>query len=88
MNTSTLVADQTLAESTTSLTLPQVHLNSEGLAELYSFLQYLQFKHGTDLDAAIDYIEEELDSLECENVRGGNGETIAWSDIKAELGLV
>ena len=88
MKTSTLMADEPLAELTTSLTLPQVHLNPEGLAELYSFLQYLQFKHGTDLEAVIDYIEEELDILECKNVRGGNGETIAWSDIKAELGLV
>ena len=70
------------------ITLPPIGLNPEGLAELYSFLHYLQFKHETDLEAAIDYIEEELDILECKSVRGGNGETIAWSDIKAELGLV
>ena len=37
MKTSTLMADEPLAELTTSLTLPQVHLNAEGLAELYSF---------------------------------------------------
>ena len=86
MKTSTLVANEPLAESTISLMLPQIHLNPEGLAELYSFLQYLQFKHGTDLEAAIDSIEEELDILECKSA--GNGETIAWSDIKAELGLV
>ena len=76
MKTSTLMADEPLAELTTSPTLPQVHLNAEGLAELYSFfLQYLQFKHGTDLEAAIDYIEEEVDILECKSA--GNGETIA-----------
>ena len=50
------------------------------------FLQYLQFKHGTDLEAAIDYIEEELDILECKSA--GNGETIAWSDIKVALGII
>ena len=37
MKTSTLMADEPLAELTTSPTLPQVHLNAEGLAELYSF---------------------------------------------------
>ena len=75
MKTFNLMIDEPLAESTTSLTLPQVHLNAEGLAELYSFLQYLQFKHGADLEAAIDYIEEDLDILECKSA--GNGETIA-----------
>ena len=34
---------------------------------------------------AIDYIEEELDILECKSA--GNGETIAWSEIKREVGL-
>ena len=70
------------------LQLLSFNLTEDALAELYTFLQYLKFKYKTDLEEAIDVVEEELDSLECEKALNGTEPTIAWSEVKANLELV
>ena len=70
------------------LQLPRFNLTEDALAELYTFLQYLKFKYKTNLEEAIDVVEEELDSLECEKALNGTEPTIAWSEVKPSLGLV
>ncbi len=71
-----------------AIQLPSVNLTEEALGELYTFLQYLKFKHEADLEEAIDVVEEELDSLECKKALDITEPTIAWSEVKANLGLM
>ncbi len=68
--------------------LPDLHLTRGSLTELYSFLQYLQFKHEVDLETAIDSMEEELDILGCQDAEQSDEPTYAWSDVKREAGLI
>lgn len=68
--------------------LPELHLTRDALTELYSFLQYLQFKHEINLETAIDSVEEELDILVCQNAEKSDEPTYAWSDVKREAGLI
>ena len=68
--------------------LPELHLTRDALTELYSFLQYLQFKHKIDLETAIDSVEEELDVLVCQDAEQSDEPTYAWSDVKREAGLI
>jgi hypothetical protein len=79
---------ETPSQPFVSVDLPPLTLTPEGLAELYSFLQYLQFRHQTDLEAAIDFVEEELDILDCATTLAANEPTIPWSQVKQDLGLV
>jgi hypothetical protein len=44
--------------------LPVLNLKTEGLAELYTFLQYLQFKYQTDLEGAIGFVGDFLNQEE------------------------
>ena len=71
-----------------AIQLPELHLTRGALTELYSFLQYLQFKHEIDLETAIDAVEEELDILVCQDAEQSDEPTYAWSDIKREVGLI
>ena len=71
-----------------AIQLPELHLTRGALTELYSFLQYLQFKHEIDLETAIDAVEEELDILVCQDAEQSDEPTYGWSDIKRETGLI
>ena len=88
MQTSAISLTEHVTYQMIDLQLPSLNLTEDALAEIYTFLQYLKFKYKTDLEEAIDVIEEELDSLECEKVLSGTEPTVAWSDVKANLGLV
>ena len=88
MQTSAISLTEHVTYQMIDLQLPSLNLTEDALAEIYTFLQYLKFKYKTDLEEAIDVIEEELDSLECEKALSGTEPTVAWSDVKANLGLV
>jgi hypothetical protein len=88
MQTSLISPTESSTQQMIDVQLPSFNLTEDSLAELYTFLQYLKFKYKTDLEGAIDAVEEELDSLECEKSLNGAEETIAWSKVKADLGLV
>ena len=68
--------------------LPKLHITRDALTELYSFLQYLQFKHEINLETAIDSVEEELDILVCQDAEQSDEPTYAWSDVKRKSGLI
>ena len=88
MQTSVISPTEPVTHQMIDLQLPSFNLTEDALAELYTFLQYLKFKYKTDLEEAIDVVEEELDSLECEKALNGTEPTIAWSEVKANLKLV
>jgi hypothetical protein len=88
MQTAVVASTESVTSQIIDLQLPNFNLTEEALGELYTFLQYLKFKYKADLEAAIDVVEEELDSLECEKALDGTEPTIAWSEVKANLGLV
>lgn len=88
MQTSVVASTESVRHQSIELQLPSLNLTEDALAELYTFLQYLKFKYKADLDEAIDVVEEELDSLECEKALNGTEPTIAWSEVKANLGLL
>ena len=88
MQTSVIPLTESLTPQIVDLQLPSFNLTEDGLAELYTFLQYLKFKYRTDLEEVIDAVEEELDSLECEKSLNSDETTIAWSEVKASLGLM
>ena len=88
MQASVISSTESVTRQMIDLELPSFNLTEDALAELYTFLQYLKFKYKTDLEDAIDVVEEELDSLECEKALNGTEPTIAWSEVKANLGLV
>ncbi len=87
MQTSVVASTESVRHQSIELQLPSLNVTEDALTELYTFLQYLKFKYQTDLEAAIDVVEEELDSLECEKALDGTEPTIAWSEVKANLGL-
>lgn len=88
MKTSVVSLTEPIPNQIIDLQLPIVNLTEGALAELYTFLQYLKFKYKADLEEAIDVVEEELDSLACEKALTGIEPTVAWSDVKVNLGLV
>jgi hypothetical protein len=55
MQTSTLIPIDSPENTPIAVQLPVLNLKTEGLAELYTFLQYLQFKYQTDLEGAIPF---------------------------------
>jgi hypothetical protein len=87
MHTAVVTSTESMTHQIIDLQLPSFNVTEDALAELYTFLQYLKFKYKTDLEAAIDVVEEELDSLECEKALDGTEPTIAWSEVKTNLGL-
>ena len=88
MQTSVISPTEPVTHQMIDLQLPSFNLTEDALAELCTFLQCLKFKYKTDLEEAIDVVEEELDSLECEKALNGTELTIAWSEVKANLKLV
>jgi hypothetical protein len=70
----------------TPVILPELALSRAAMDELYSFLQYLQFKYQTDLEAAIESVEEEMDIIDAREALAEGG-AIPWSQVKQELGL-
>jgi hypothetical protein len=88
MQTSVVASTESVRHQTIDLQLPSFNVTEDALAELYTFLQYLKFKYNADLEEAIDAVEEELDSLECEKALNGTEPTIAWSEVKSNLELV
>ncbi len=88
MQTSVVASTESVLHQSIDVQLPSFNVTEDALAELYTFLQYLKFKHKAELEEAIDVVEEELDSLECEKALNGTEPTIAWSEVKTNLGLV
>jgi hypothetical protein len=60
MQTSTLIPINSPENTPIAVQLPVLNLKTEGLAELYTFLQYLQFKYQTDLEGAIGFVGDLL----------------------------
>ena len=70
-----------------SVTLEIPSLSRHAIDELYHFLQYLQFKHQVDLEAAIEALEDEMDIYDVEVASHELGEAMPWEAVKQELGL-
>jgi hypothetical protein len=60
MQTSTLIPIDSPENTPIAVQLPVLNLKTEGLAELHTFLQYLQFKYQTDLEGAIGFVGDFL----------------------------
>ncbi|MGG6240192.1 hypothetical protein ACQ4N7_16330 [Nodosilinea sp. AN01ver1] len=71
---------------TESVSLDIPPLPRPALDELYHFLQYLQFKYGTDLEPTLEAIEDEIDGFDADVALQESGE-ISLNSLKQELGL-
>lgn len=70
-----------------AFTLEIPSLSRSAIDELYNFLQYLQFRHEIDLDAALEAIEDEIDPYDAEIALQEPGDAVPWETLKQELGL-
>lgn len=78
------ISMNTLSSQAHPVSLPPLQLPRQGMDELYHFLQYLQFKYRTDLESAIESVEEEIDLIDCEEALKSH-ERIPWEQVKREL---